>query len=286
MPKGSAVIKRASFRPIVKWHGGKHYLASRIIEHFPDGYENMTYVEPYGGAASVLLKKKPSKVEAYNDLDERIVNLFRICRDQPDEFRRRLALTPYAESELTQIDCETDDEIEKARQFYVQCRQSMGGRGTAFSASNRSRGGKAGDVNAWLTSIEKNLPRVIDRFRSVQIHCGPALDVIRKYDGPETLFYLDPPYVHATRAANSRDIYSHEMSEEEHVELLELLSRSCGRFVLSGYNNSLYLQHAEAHGWRTVTFDIANHAASGSRKERRTECLWINFQPPEERERV
>jgi DNA adenine methylase len=117
-------------RPPVKWHGGKHYLAKRIVDRFPVHH---TYLEPFGGAASVLLNKQPSAVEVYNDLDQRITRLFRILRDHGDEFRLRLSLTPYSESEFNDAIHPASDEIEQARRDFVRWRLSIGGRGDSFS---------------------------------------------------------------------------------------------------------------------------------------------------------
>src|SRR5690349_9525748 len=99
-------------RPPVKWHGGKHRLASRITALFPP---HNTYVEPFGGAASVLLNKEPSPVEVYNDLDERVSRLFWVLREQGDELRRRLILTPYSEVEFEHAGVPHYDEVEQAR---------------------------------------------------------------------------------------------------------------------------------------------------------------------------
>src|SRR3954466_3079099 len=116
-------------RPPVKWHGGKHYLQARIIDLFP---QHHTYLEPFGGAASVLLNKPPSEVEVYNDLDGRITRLFRVLRDHGGEFQRRLSLTPYSELEFRDALIEHPDELEQARRDFVRWRLSLGGRGDSF----------------------------------------------------------------------------------------------------------------------------------------------------------
>src|SRR3982751_6769195 len=117
---------KSVLRPPVKWHGGKHYLHRQIIDQFG---EHHTYVEPFGGAASVLLNKPRSLIEVYNDLDERITRLFRVLRDQGEEFHRRLTLTPYSEAEFQGSEEPAKDDIEQARRDFVQWRLSLGGRG-------------------------------------------------------------------------------------------------------------------------------------------------------------
>lgn len=261
-------------RPPVKWHGGKHYLAKRIIEYFP---KHRIYLEPFGGAASVLLNKEPAEVETYNDLDHRITRLFRVLRDRGDEFADKLALVPYSQVEFDEalLDREGGSELDLAIRDFVRWRQSFGGKGQTWSCSTtRSRGGMAGDVNAWWTAID-SLPRIIDRLRSVQIACRPAFDLIPRFDHPEGLIYCDPPYVHSTRDAGSRKVYHAEMSDEEHRRLARLLAQVESAVAVSGYPSALYDELYA--GWRRVDFDIANHASGGKRKGRETECLWMNY---------
>lgn len=259
-----------TIRPPVKWHGGKHYLAKKIIALFP---AHSTYVEPFGGAASVLLNKCPSPVEVYNDLDTRITRLFRVIRDKGDELCRRLALTPYSEAEFL-FDAEPhEDEIEQARRDFVRWRQSIGGRGDGFSYTlHRVRRGMADVVSGYLSSIDDELPKIIERLRSVQLMCRPAIEVIQKYDGEDTLFYCDPPYLPETRTSGG---YQIDMTSEDHLALAEQLLRCKGKVVLSGYPSSLYDQLFD--GWRHVEFEMANHASSGAAKRRQTECVWLNW---------
>lgn len=259
-------------RPPVKWHGGKHYLAARIIEQFPD---HRIYLEPFGGAASVLLNKSPVDVEAYNDLDLRITRLFRVLRSQGQQFIEQVSLVPYSQVEF--LDARAypadADDLRKAVCDFIRWRQSFGGRGQSWSCTTkRARGGMAGDVNAWWTAINQ-LPRIIERLRRVEILQEPAVQAIRRFDDPEALIYCDPPYVHATRS--SPDAYGVEMSDENHAELAEQLNACQSKVVISGYASSLY--DKLYRGWKRVEFDIANHAAGGKEKNRATECLWMNF---------
>jgi DNA adenine methylase len=151
-------------------------------------------VEPFGGAASVLLNKPPAAVEVYNDLDQRITRLFRVIRDHGEEFRRLLTLTPYSEAEFERGREPATDEVEQARRDFVRWRMSLGGRGDSFGFTlHRVRRQMADVVAGYLSSIDKELPQIIDRLRQVQITDRPALDVIRTWDGPETLTYCDHP---------------------------------------------------------------------------------------------
>ena len=127
--------------------------------------------------------------------------------------------------------------------------------------------------------IDNELPGIIERIRRAQILCRSALDVIRAWDSPTTLFYCDPPYLHETRHSGSRDVYGYEMSVEEHQELSETLKACRGKVVLSGYPSRLY---NELYGsWRTTNIEIANHAAGGRTKARKHEVLWMNWPSPD-----
>jgi DNA adenine methylase len=265
--------ERRTLRPPVKWHGGKFYLRHRIIEQFP---RHHTYVEPFGGAASVLLNKPPSPVEVYNDLDQRITRLFRVLRDQGQEFQRRLGLTPYSEIEFDEAENDVADEIEQARRDFVRWRLSLGGRGDSFSFTlHRVRRSMADVVSGYLSMIDEQLPLIVERLRRVEILSRRALDVIRVWDKVDTLHYCDPPYVPETRHEGSRSIYGCEMTEEDHRELARVLKECKGNVVLSGYPSGLY---DELYGdWRTVKFDMPNHAAGGRSKARKAETLWMNW---------
>lgn len=229
---------RPKLRPPVKWHGGKHYLAQCIVSRFPPHH---TYVEPFGGAASVLLNKEPSPVEIYNDLDERITRLFRVLRDHGDEFRRRLTLTPYSEIEFETAEEQATDEIEQVRRDFVRWRLSLGGRGDSFSYTlHRVRRLMADVVSGYLSAIDEQLPLIVDRLRTVEITSRPAIEVIRKWDSETTLIYCDPPCLPSTLQENSRDVYGREMGENDHRELADVLSSCSAHVVLSGYPSELY----------------------------------------------
>ncbi len=259
-------------RPPVKWYGGKRYLAKRIIAEFP---QHRIYLEPFGGAASVLLNKEPVEVETYNDIDLRITRLFRVLQSQSEVFVERVRFIPYSQVEFCEAafygDGATD--LDMAVCDFIRWRQSFAGQGKSWSyTTGRARGGMAGDVNAWWTAID-GLRETSDRLRRVQIVCQSAFDVIPRFDHPDALIYCDPPYVHGTRGKQARNIYHAEMADDEHERLGALLHSCKGIVVLSGYDSELYRRiYGE---WRQVVFDIANHAASGATKNRQRECLWI-----------
>jgi DNA adenine methylase len=266
----------APITPPVKWHGGKHYLARRIVALMP---RHLHYVEPYAGGLAVLLAKDPRGVsEVANDLHGDLTAFWRVLQD-PDtfeRFRRTVEAVPFSEVEWVDAAARLDDPDPAARAiaFFVRCRQSLAGRMDAFAplSRTRTRRGMNEQASAWLTAVD-GLPAVHERLKRVAVLNRPALDVIRREDGPGTLFYADPPYYHPTRTA--RDVYAYEMGEEDHRQLLDALLACQGKVMLSGYPSPLY--DAALAGWTRHTFDLPNNAAGGARKGRETEVLWCNF---------
>jgi DNA adenine methylase len=264
--------------PPLKWHGGKHYLAKQIIDLMPP---HLHYVEPYFGGGSVLLAKDPEGVsEVANDINLELTNFWGLLQAPVlyESLHRLLAATPFSEIEYGMAGANDPDSprLRRAADFFIRARQSLAGRTAGFAtlSRNRTRRGMNEQASAWLTAIE-GLPAVHERLKRVVILSQYALDVIRKQDGPETLFYCDPPYLHETRAA--KEVYKHEMSEDDHGELLETLSTIEGKFLLSGYRSELYDDWAHSCGWRRVEFTLPNNAAGGKSKRRMTECVWMNY---------
>jgi DNA adenine methylase len=173
-------------KPIISWHGGKSRLASKVIAFFP---EHQTYCEPFGGSGAVLLAKKPSRVEVFNDVDGGIVNLFRVLRD-PDfscQLQKACASTLYARSEFMLAQEPTEDPVERARRFLVRQRMSRSGLGERFSYSvEDSRRGMASVVRRWQVTVER-LSALHQRLRTVQIEQADWREVLHRYDGDGTL---------------------------------------------------------------------------------------------------
>lgn len=256
-------------RPILRYHGGKWQLAPWIISYFP---EHKIYVEPFGGAASVLLRKPRSYSEVYNDLDGEVVNLFRVLRNpsQARELVRLVKLTPFAREEFELSYITAGDPIEQARRTLVRSWQGFHGRAiagsnTGFRTGIRLTGGTAS--HNWC-DLPQSFIQVMERFRGVVIENQPAVNVIAAYDSDATLFYVDPPYVHDTRGKSAR--YAHEMNDDDHRELAALLHTVRGMAIISGYACDLYDKELYP-GWRRI--ERTTHADGA---HDRVEVLWIS----------
>jgi DNA adenine methylase len=227
-------LNRKPNHPALRYFGGKWRLAKWIISHFPS---HVTYVEPFGGAASVLLLKSPAWISVYNDKSSLLVNFFRMLRERPDDLIKAISLTPYSRSEYKLSQELSEDPLENARRFYIWCWQGFGRGGAKESGGWRfekshSRGQTT--IDDWLH--EHDLYLVAGLFRAVQIEHDDAFRVIPRYDTPETLFFIDPPYVHDSRGKRwGMSAYLHEMSDDEHTRLADILHHVQGKVLLSGY---------------------------------------------------
>lgn len=266
----------APSRPPLRWHGGKWRLAPWIVSHFSP---HKCYVEPFGGGASVLLQKPRAALDVYNDLDGAVVTLFRMLRDDPDQLIRRVELMPFARA---QFDIAQDyiappeNDIETCLRLLVRSHMGFSSAGTCGRGGHQKTGFRGRGIRSGTTPPENwrrfppVLGQVAERLRGVVIECRPALDLIVAHDAPETLFYLDPPYLPETRDGGAD--YHHEMDEAGHAALLKAGKSCVGKVVLSGYPSVMY-DDALSDWFRFERAARAEHALP------RTEVLWCNFDP-------
>lgn len=276
--------------PLGKIHGGKSYLARRLIQLHPPNDSYDKHVECFGGLASVKLNLQPAtttspRIDVYNDRNERLTHMFRMIRDRPAQMTAALQTTLYSEADFNRAKdsmayFEAND-IEKARLTYILHKMSFGGQGNTFSRSrSRTRRGIADVVSGHLGVVHESLTEIFMVVSRWLIECRWALDCARHHDSPRTMHYMDPPYLPATRAKGSRDAYGpYEMTYEDHEALLEAVPELKGKVMISGYPSALYKKYLDDKGWHRHTFEIANHAAGPGRKKRRMiECAWTNYE--------
>lgn len=262
-------------RPVLRWHGGKWKLAPWIISNLPP---HRIYVEPFGGAASILLRKSKSYSEVYNDLDDDAVNLFRVLRNQDTATAliAALRLTPFSRTEFQASYEYVDDPVERARRLVVRAFQGYGSDGptSPYRTGFRANSNRSGTVPAhdWA-NYPAALTATVERLREVIIENRDAVEVMQRHDTSDTLHYVDPPYLWDTRSKKKRlptgGNYKHELTDEDHLALLTALKNLAGMVVVSGYPAPLYDEMLE--GWLRIE---QTALADGARQ--RTEVLWIN----------
>ena len=265
----------ASRRIAFGWYGGKFSHLGWLLPLLPQCHH---YCEPFSGSGAVLLNREPSPVETYNDLDGNVVHFFRTLRDSSDDLIRACLLTPFSREEYygaIHEDGAKLDDVERARRFFIRARQTRTGLAQSSYLSRwanckeNSNGGMSGVVSRWLGGVE-GLSDVTERLLRVQIENRPAVDAIKLYDSPDTLFYCDPPYVHSTRS--DCDIYAFEMDDGQHRELAAALNSIKGKAAVSGYRCDLMDELFQ--GW--CRFDAPPRQIA-STKAMRQECVWMNY---------
>jgi DNA adenine methylase len=251
------------------YHGGKWRIAPWIISHFP---RHKHYLEPCGGAASVLLQKDRSGLETYNDLDGQVVNFFRVLRSQPHELLEQVRLTPWARAEYELAWTPSPDPLENARRFFVCSWMSIsnmafdGHSGFRTVSYFGQKGTSHADSFRSLVTGD-HLLKIARRLAGVQIENRDYRYIIERYDHPETLIYFDPPYVHSERTTSNN--YIHEWSDADHIEAAWRLHATQSMVVISGYRSPLYRELYESRGW--VRTDMKTEGNAGAN---RIESLW------------
>lgn len=264
------------------WYGGKFSHLDWLLPLLPKCHH---YCEPFAGSGAVLINRLPSPIETYNDIDGDVVNFFRVLRDSTEELIRVIALTPFSREEYYRAIYSSMHgvrDVERARRFYIKARQTRTGLAQTASlgrwanCKNTSRSGMSGVVSRWLGGVDA-LDEIAQRLIRVQIENRPAIDIIQLYDSPSTLFYCDPPYLHATRGDTKA--YGFEMDEGQYREFATAVNDCKGKVAVSGYDHPLMDQLFRPKLWfKTFGAKRTIHSTKGVRQE----VLWTNFNPTEQ----
>lgn len=270
---------------ILKWWGGKNYLAKEFIKRFPP---HITYVEAFAGSCSCLFEKSYDDVaEIINDIDGDLMNFWRVLQDELlfKAFKRRVEAVAFSQQEWIDSCKKLDEQygdgihwctLDRAMAFFIKYRQSREGKGQSFATltKNRLRRGVNEQASAWISSID-GLEDAYLRLRNVVILNDDAVKIIKQLDSPNTFFMLDPPYIHNSRVT-TKD-YKYEMTDEHHIRLLLQLSMICGKFMLCGYHNKIYDDFAQTNKWHVEEFQTKCKVGSSTTKPPRTEVIWMNY---------
>ncbi len=257
-------------RTLLKYPGSKQRISKWIIEQMP---KHHSYLDPYFGGGAILFNKKPSRIETINDLDDDVVNLFRVIQNPctREELIRLIVFTPYARMEYNVAFPDNSDElpaVERAKNFLIRS-----GMGHGFRLCEKTGfkldvyGMEAAYAVRYWNDLPEGITNVAHRLKMVQIEHKPAVELIKSFNHSNVLIYADPPYVMSTR---SRKMYRHEMSDQDHIELLEVLLQHTGPVMLSGYDNPIYDTYLA--DWRKESIP-----ARAENSLPRVESLWMNY---------
>lgn len=251
--------------------GSKWRIAATIAGSLP---QRRVYLEPFFGSGAVLFNRRRSTIEIVNDLDDRVVALFKVLREQPRELARVVALTPFARTEWLSARSGVTpvDDLEKARRFLVLNWQAHGGRAHRSGFRHPGSSPRAPAVAREWADLPRRISAASARLQGVLIENCPALELLRRYCGPEVSVFLDPPYPGETVHGRRRALYRFEMRDEEgHGELLDAACGHSGPVVLSSYRNDLYDDRLLGRGWT-----VHELAARGEHGVERSEALYMN----------
>ena len=249
---------------VLKYPGSKTRIAKWICAYIPP---HEVYLEPFFGGGGVFFNKIPARLETINDISAEVYNYFKVLRDDTDKLIKVLELTPYSRDEYNNSFIDSADSVERARRFAVRCCQG-------FGCSNRYKNGfrsGIGKNSPRTTTFWNNFPKTLElaskRLLEAQIENQDALKLIERYNKEEVFIYCDPPYPLDTR---KNYLYEYEMTEEEHVKLLDSLKTHKGKVMISSYENELYNKMLKE--WRKA---IKQTIAENSVK--RTEVIYMNY---------
>lgn len=251
---------------VLKYPGAKNRLAEWIISFIP---EHRVYLELFFGSGAVFFNKDPAKIETLNDLDGEVYNLFKVIRDRPEEFAKSLEMTPYSREEYEnaykKVSAET--ELERARKFMVRCWLGMGSSNVYKNGFRSSQQGNSPKTTKHWGELPDRVLLAEERLKHAQIEKLPALELLKRYDTPDVFIYLDPPYLPGTRKGY---LYNIEMTEKDHIELLEAIKKHPGKVLISGYDNDLY--NEILNGWSK-----AQKQTQAEHGLKRIETVWFNY---------
>lgn len=254
---------------LLNYPGSKWGMAKEIVALMP---KHRSYLEPFFGSGAVLFNKPPSAIETVNDIDGDIVNFFSVLRSQPKELAEAFSLTPYARDVFNDAhENRGTDPFDRAYRFAIRSNMGHGFKTyqkTGFKIDVYARE-RSYCVSCW-NRLPEDLMEAAERLKAVQIENQSALDIIRKFNHDNVLIYADPPYLLETRSGKQ---YRHEMNEQDHLDLLDVLKQHKGSVILSGYPSEMY--DRELTGWGRITRKSYNQNA-----DQRTDVLWCNFEVP------
>lgn len=256
-------------KAVMKYPGSKWSIADWVISFFP---EHHSYLEAFFGSGAVLFNKPRSNIETVNDLDGNVVDLFEWIKRDPERLAHEIYWTPYSrkvyEDAYTAV---PEDSLQKAVNFYIRLNMGYGSRtnGEKVGWKNDIQGRERAYAAAKWADLPEKIMQAAERLRGVQIENRPAVELILRFNFPNVLIYLDPPYVLSTRC---RKQYKFEMDDKDHGDLLDAVLSHKGPVIISGYDNDLYNDRLK--GWHREETSCYSQACKKTR-----EILWMNFEP-------
>ena len=270
-------------RPLFSYYGGKQRLVGKILPLIPP---HDVYVEPFAGGATVFWAKELASVNVINDINEDIVNFYRVAKTKHDELRAMLSWTLHSRALYNRArnifdEKEKHTDVERAWAWWVLVNCSFCKIFKVAWAMEK----KVGRPKSFPRRVQNKIKlfeekEAVEKLKDVFLECDDALRVIKRWDCPEAFFYVDPPYV-----GTEQGPYSGYGSDDLRA-LLDVLSKIKGKFVLSHFDNDEIASFAERNGWRVLRHTrvlfagISIRARKNLPAARKTEMIVLNYEPP------
>ncbi len=253
----------------ITYYGGKQIMSKLIISLIP---KHNLYCEPFVGGGAVFFAKEPSSVEVINDLNGDVVNFYQVCRQEFFKLNKLIQATPHSRklhSEAAAIlkNAKGKDNIMRAWAFWVQTNMSFSARIFGGYAFERKTNGVS---KAIFNKKQVFTKEICKRLDMVDIECNEALKVIQSRDTKGSFFYVDPPYF------NSDMGHYGGYTENDFKDLLEVLSKVKGKFLLSSYPSKILNQYKSKNNWFQHSLQ-KKIAVTKQTNKKKTEVLTANY---------
>ena len=256
-------------RTPITYYGGKQRLVTLILSLIP---EHKLYCEPFVGGAAVFFAKEPSEMEVINDLNGEVVNFYRVCHSDFKKLEKLIQSTPHSrqvhqEAQTILKNASKHNALKRAWAFWVQTNMSFSARiFGGYAYERKSNGTLKRFVNKKLAFNKE----VCDRLNMVDIENNDALQVIKSRDTLDSFFYCDPPYFKSEMG------HYKGYSEKDFRELLTVLSKIKGKFLLSSYPSEILEEFTKKHRWHKFSKETEVSVTHQTDKIK-TEVLTANY---------
>ena len=259
----------------ITYYGGKQTLTHEILELMP---AHKIYVEPFFGGGAIFFAKGPSFLEVINDTNSLLINFYQQCVDNFEALQHRIQNTLHSESEYNKARTIYNNpryrsKLDKAWAVWVMTNMSV--MATPRGGWKRDNGTGGSHIGIGMDNHRKRFTsQIYDRLSKVQISCRDAIDVIKERDTPDSLFYLDPPYIGAEQK------HYKGYKKEDFKRLLDVLAGIQGKFILSNFNSDILQEYCEANNWHNKVISLKSMIPALVHKPRRKyEVLVWNYTP-------
>ena len=257
----------------LRWFGGKYYLLKHILP-FP---KHDIYIEVFGGGATVLLNKIPSKYEVYNDINDRLVNFWLILREHCESLKYLCGLKGELESRslFERYKEQSEDSLEDAFRFFYVNKHSFSGINNTFVGRGDKKDNHQGYLNK-ITTLEKTAKRI----KNIKFENQDFRQLLKRFDDSNVLWYVDPPYFQGGDTYE-KGIGGIMWGLKEQEDLLEMLRNTKAKFVLSNDNKEFYYDEK----WYYKEIKRINYSSpqiNGKKKSVGVEYVITNFDPNKE----